>query len=74
MLKALPVVHLNEVSESILLTAGRWKARHSISLADTLIASFAKRHGAVLIHKDPAYEALRDEVRLEALPYKARRR
>jgi len=41
LLKALAVVHLNEVTESVLLTAGRWKARCALSLADALIASFA---------------------------------
>lgn len=74
MLKALKVSHLNEVSESVLLTAGRFKAQHPISLADALIAAFARQYGAVLVHKDPEYEPLAEEVRLEALPYKAARR
>ena len=74
LLKALKVAHLNEVSESVLLTAGRLKARYPISLADAIIAAFAHRHGAVLVHKDPGYEAFGGEVKLEALPYKAARR
>ena len=72
MLKALNAVSLNEVSEPVLLTAGRFKARYPISLADALIAAFAHQHGAVLVHKDPEYEALEDQVRQERLPYKSK--
>ena len=72
MLKALKVVHLNEVSESILIRAGRVKARHHVSLADALIAAFALGHKAVLVHKDPEYEALKD-LSQEILPCKKRR-
>ena len=71
-LKALAVTHLWEISEPVLLTAGRFKARYSISLADSVIAAFAARHHAVLVHKDPEFEALRDEVLQEPLPYKKR--
>ncbi len=74
MLKALRVLHLNEVGESALLTAGRFKAQYRISLADAIIASFAHQHGAVLVHKDPEYEALTERIRLETLPYKSQRR
>ncbi len=59
-----------EVDEPILLAAARLKARFRISLADALIAAFAKRSSAILVHKDPEYEALADQVRQEALPYK----
>jgi predicted nucleic acid-binding protein len=37
-----------------------------------MIAAFAQRENAVLVHKDPEYEALSEEVELEALPYKTR--
>ena len=74
MLRALKVLHLNEVSQSVLLTAGRFKALYQMSLADALIASFSDAHGATLVHKDPEYEVLKDAIRLEGLPYKARRR
>ena len=73
LLKTLDAVPLNEVSEPVLLTAGRFKARYSISLADALIAAFAHQHSAVLVHKDPEYEALEDQVRQERLPYKSKR-
>ncbi len=74
MLKALRVVHVNEVTEPVVLMAGRFKARYPISLADALIAAFARCHDAVLVHKDPDYEVLREGLRLESLPYKVVRR
>lgn len=73
MLKALDVTHLNEVSESVLLMAGHLKAQYRMSLADAIIAAFARGHDAILVHKDPEFEALTGQVRLEALPYKARK-
>ena len=60
------------MDEAILLTAGRLKAEHRISLADALIAAFALRAGSTLIHKDPEYDALADVVDMERLPYKTR--
>ena len=73
MLKALRAVHLKGVDEPTLLAAARLKARNRLSLADAIIAAFAGRHGAILVHKDPEFEALAGQVRLEALPYKARK-
>lgn len=63
---------LTEVPEPVLLAAARFKALHRISFADSLVAAFAHRHGAVLLHKDPELEAPGDELSLEALPDKAR--
>jgi predicted nucleic acid-binding protein len=72
-LKALPCVWLNAVDEATLLAAARIKANHHLSFADALVAGFAISHGAVLVHKDPEYEAVSAEVRQERLPYKPRR-
>lgn len=71
LMRQLPCTELWSVDEPTLLTAVRFKAQARVSFADALIAAFAARHGATLIHKDPAYEALGDRVSLEALPYKA---
>jgi ribonuclease VapC len=71
-LKALKVAHLWEMNEPTLLTAARFKGQYSISLADSMIAAFAARHSAVLVHKDPEYEVLKDEVEQEPLPYKSK--
>jgi predicted nucleic acid-binding protein len=73
-LKALPLVWLNTVDEVTLLAASRFKAAHRLSFADALVAGFAVSHGAILVHKDPEYEAVAAEVREERLPYKPRRR
>lgn len=70
LLKQLPGTILWHVDEPTLLTAGRLKAAHRISLADALIAAFAVRHEAFLVHKDPEMAALAGAVRLETLPYK----
>ncbi|MBI5018469.1 MAG: PIN domain-containing protein [Deltaproteobacteria bacterium] len=59
-----------EADEPTLLTAARFKADHRMSLADAMIAAFAARQGAVLLHKDPEYEPLAPSVRQECLPYK----
>jgi predicted nucleic acid-binding protein len=59
-----------QMDEPTLLTASRFKAAHRLSLADAMIAAFAKRNGAALLHKDPEFEALAEQVDLEALPYK----
>ena len=71
LLKQLPVTFLWSVDEPTLLTAARFKAQYHLSLADALIASFAHQHGAVLVHKDPEFEALAGQVRQEPLPYKS---
>ncbi len=59
-----------EMNEPTMLAAARLKAAHQISFADALIAACAARLGAILVHKDPEYDALAEEVRLEALPYR----
>lgn len=65
-----PVDIVWETDEAILLTAARIKASYSISVADALIAAYAQKHQAILVHKDPEFEPLSGEIRLEALPYK----
>ncbi|MBE2237720.1 MAG: hypothetical protein IAE81_08025 [Caldilineaceae bacterium] len=53
-----------------MLAAARFKANYPVSLADAMIAAYATKVGAILLHKDPEYEALADVVRLEKLPDK----
>jgi len=60
-----------DVDETLMLTASALKAERRLSLADALIAAYARRRGAVLLHKDPEFEAVADAVELEALPYKS---
>ncbi|MDP2725112.1 MAG: PIN domain-containing protein, partial [Syntrophales bacterium] len=47
-----------DMNEQILLIAARLKAEHHVSLADAIVAAYAIQHKAVLIHKDPEFEAL----------------
>ena len=56
--------------EPTLLTAARLKAKNHISFADSMIAAVAIQNHATLVHKDPEYERLSEELELEALPYK----
>ena len=69
-LKQLSCEILWQLDEPTLLTASRFKAGHRLSLADSMIAAVAQRQQATLVHKDPEYEALSEELQLEALPYK----
>ena len=59
------------MDESTLLTASKLKAEKRVSLADAIIAAFAIRRGAVLLHKDPEFDALAGLLPMEALPYEA---
>jgi len=70
LVRHLPVTEIWSVDEPTLLTAARLKARFRVSFADALIAAFAARQQATLVHKDPEFEALADHVQQEPLPYK----
>jgi predicted nucleic acid-binding protein len=71
--KQLPATVMWEVDEPVLLTAARLKTAYHLPLADAIIAAFAIQEKAVLLHKDPEFEALAGQVSLEALPYKTQR-
>jgi len=71
LIKQLEIEILWGMDESTLLTASRLKAAHHVSLADAVIAAFAIRRRAVLMHKDPELDALAGLLQMEALPYKA---
>lgn len=73
LLRQLPARWLDTVGQKVLVRAGRFKAEHSLSFADCLVAAFAAEAGAVLVHKDPEYDAL-DGLPQERLPYKNTRR
>ena len=70
LLRHLSTTEIWSVDEPTLLAAARLKARFRVSFADALIAAFAARSSAVLVHKDPEFEALADQVRQEPLPYR----
>lgn len=70
LIRQLPAGWLDQVSDAVLVTAGGFKAAYRLSLADALIAAFAATASAILVHKDPEYEALAGSVQQERLPYK----
>jgi len=69
LIKAWPVRWIYP-DERTLLFAGRLKAFHRLSFADALIAGAAKLNESVLVHKDPEFEGIAEELSLLALPYK----
>lgn len=59
-----------ESSQELGLIAGRLKATHKISFADTWIAATAIFYDAILVHKDPEFEQVEDKLKFLNLPYK----
>ena len=57
-------------SEELGLIAGKLKATHRISFADAWVVATAIMLSAILVHKDPEFEALEDELEIIKLPYK----
>ena len=70
LVRSLPVREL-PLSDDLILPAGDLKARYRISVADAWIAATAKIHHLHLIHKDPEFEPLKEELALTELPYKS---
>jgi len=69
LMESLPIIRV-ESTVPLGLTAGKMKARYPISVADAWIAALAKDKDAVLIHKDPEYDQIDDELQAIRLPYK----
>lgn len=67
--KAQPVQWLHS-DDALCSSAAQLKAAHRISFADAFVAATALRWNAVLVHKDPEFEALIGVLRLQALPPK----
>ena len=67
----LPVEWVHE-SPELLEAAAALTATSSLSLADAWIAASAQARSAVLVHKDPEYQAI-DALRQELLPLRKRR-
>lgn len=70
LLKNLNSEFLWQIDEPTLMTAGKFKGQYHLSLADSIIAAFAKMNNAILVHKNPEYECLKQEVKQHILPYK----
>ena len=70
LLKQLPKAILWNVDEPTLLTAGRFKAAHRLSLADALTPPLPPQHPPIPAHKAPEMEALHGPPQMATLPYK----
>lgn len=56
--------------EGLCLAAAEIKALFPLSFADAFVAATARDAKAVLFHKDPEFESLKDTITLRTLPYK----
>jgi predicted nucleic acid-binding protein len=68
---ALPIAWIHETPE-LLKAAAAVKALHQLSFADAWIAAAAQISNAILIHKDPEFEAL--GLAQEVLPLKTKKK
>lgn len=50
--------------------AGEFKATKNISFADSCIAGLSRLKHAILVHKDPEYDQVKNEIKQLKLPYK----
>ncbi|MFZ5910985.1 MAG: PIN domain-containing protein [Chloroflexota bacterium] len=69
-IKQMGVTIMWDANEPLLLIAAHLKADHRISFADAIVAATAIHQKAILLHKDPEYEALYGQLAMESLPYK----
>lgn len=70
--RSLPVTELS-LSDDLILPAADLKARYQVSVAPAWIAATARQQKLTLIHKDPEFEPLKEELEIQELPYKSRR-
>ncbi len=70
LLNDLPI-HQEEVTLDMANIIGNLKAEHRMSFADCCIAGLAQKKGAILVHKDPEFECVKNEVKQFTLSYKA---
>ena len=71
--RSLPARELPLIDD-LILPAADLKARYHISVADAWIAATAKLNGLTLLHKDPEFEPLKEELDVLELPYKSHRK
>jgi len=69
LIAALPVLRV-ESTEGLNILAAELKAMHRLSVADAWIAALAKEREAPLVHKDPEFKQVEDEIDVLELPYK----
>jgi len=60
------------LDSQLIRVVGEIKATKKMSFADCCIAGLAKFKQAMLVHKDPEYEQIENEIKQLKLPYKKR--
>jgi predicted nucleic acid-binding protein len=70
-LELLPLKQV-DVNNEMLMTAMEIKATKNLSNADSWIIATAITKKAILVHKDPEFEQVKDMVSLKTLKYKSR--
>jgi predicted nucleic acid-binding protein len=68
-METLPVKRI-ESNVNVGQIAGEFKAACQLSFADAWISALAKYKNAILVHKDPEFEALEKHIQMLKLPYK----
>lgn len=63
-------VRWHHSDDALCSEAAKLKAAHKLSFADAFVAATAKRLDAVLVHKDPEFDALKGVMKLHPLPPK----
>jgi len=69
LMNRLPITRVDS-SQELGLIAGKLKATHRISFADAWVAATAIMLNAILVHKDPEFEELENDLKVLRLPYK----
>ena len=68
-IESMPICR-RESNPELTKLAGEMKAKYRISLADTFIAALAKMEDAILVHKDPEFESMENQIEMLILSYK----
>ena len=71
--KAQPV-KWRHTDDALCSVAAKFKAAHKISFADAFVAATASEVDAVLVHKDPEFNTLKNVIKLQPLPPKSGQR
>jgi ribonuclease VapC len=71
LLESLPLLKVHS-TDRIVLSAGRIKANHRLSVADAFIVATAMEKESILVHKDPEFIIASRYVETMPLPFKKR--
>nr|VFJ64462.1 MAG: hypothetical protein BECKDK2373B_GA0170837_113710 [Candidatus Kentron sp. DK] len=69
LIDSMPLI-VESLTPDLCRTIGEIKATKPMSFADCCIAGLSKTKNAILVHKDPEFESVEDEIRQLKLPYK----